>query len=474
MKLSLGFKLQQQPTITLQRQQAIRLLQLSTQELEAEIQTLLEKNPLLEYDQPFDLQETVIALSEADKPSHSHVTFDIDDLAWHAMSSRSSSPSFNNSEDVFPGKTTPTLHEHLRWQTDLTHFSEYDTLIAITLIDSISEEGYLSCSLKEIQDTLLSNHAFFFEFAEIEAVLHRIQQFEPLGVGSRDLSECLNVQLNACPANTCLLSEAKLLVAHYLDLLGNRDFSRLKQRLKLSNHDLKAVIHLLMQLNPKPGLQFTSHKKIECIIPDLFVRKKNGHFVVKHNMNALPKLKINPNATALLKGVDKERDALFLKSYHNEAQWFLKSLSHRQSTLIKVAQCIMELQVSFLEKGEEHMKGLVLQEIASKTNLHESTVSRVTTHKYIDTPRGIFELKYFFSNTIHTNSKNSHSSTAIRAHIRKIITDEVPLKPFSDQKITEKLAQLGIQLTRRTVTKYRESLEIPSSHERKILLCNLN
>lgn len=435
MRSALQLGLNQQLAMTPQLQQAIRLLQMSSLELEAEIQATLESNLLLEQE-------------ENDFESWDCLPINLDKKRDFLL---------QKSADV-------TLREHLYWQMELAHFSEKDKIIATTLIDAISDEGYLLCSLSEIAESL----NFEVEQSEIEAILYRIQQFDPVGIGARNLSECLNIQLNTLSVPSHLMSALKLLIAEHLEALGKKNYDELKNKLGLKAADLKEIIKILTTLNPRPGTQLST-KKSEYIVPDIIACKKNNQCIIELNSQFIPKVRINAHYADLIHQKQTGNSVQLFKAHLKEAKWFLKALQTRDETLLKVAHCILVEQKEFLDFGEEKMKPLSLQDIANKTGLHESTISRITTKKYILTPRGIFELKYFFSNAI-TSPKGAEASTiAIRAFIKKIIAEETSQAPLSDHKIKELLLARGISIARRTVTKYREAMRIPCSNERKNL-----
>ncbi|RMW07239.1 RNA polymerase sigma-54 factor [Pseudomonas amygdali pv. tabaci] len=304
---------------------------------------------------------------------------------------------------------------------------------------------------------------------EIEAVLHRIQQFEPAGIGARNLSECLLLQLRQLPAKTPWLMEAQRLVTDYIDLLGSRDYGQLMRRMKLKEDELRQVIELVQSLNPRPGSQIES-TEAEYVIPDVIVRKDNERWLVELNQESVPRLRVNPQYAGFVRRADTSADNTFMRNQLQEARWFIKSLQSRNETLMKVATQIVEHQRGFLEYGDEAMKPLVLHDIAEAVGMHESTISRVTTQKFMHTPRGIYELKYFFSSHVSTSEGGECSSTAIRAIIKKLVAAENQKKPLSDSKIAGLLEAQGIQVARRTVAKYRESLGIAPSSERKRLM----
>jgi len=449
MKPSLQLKLNQSLKMTPQLQQAIRLLQLSSPELELEIRNTLESNPLLE---PVESE----ANEELDETEHIHY------LISQFQTERNSTLPEYHLDLLLQKNAETTLQQHLLWQMELAHFSDREKMIAIALIDAISEEGYLSCSLSELQQSL----EIKAEVTEIETVLCHIQQFEPLGVGARNLAECLNIQLNALPPSTPWIYEAKMLVSTYLESLGKRNYNYLKLRLNLDEEALRSTIKILTSLNPKPGTQI-SPKKCEYIIPDIIALKKNNHLIIALNKEFMPSLRINSNYATLIKSKNNAENLQTFKTHLKEAKWFLKGIETRNETLLKVARSIIEKQEAFLDFGEEVMKPLNLQDIAKAVNLHESTVSRITTQKYILTPRGVFELKYFFSNSIASSQEKQTSTTAIRALIKKIIAKESSQTPFSDDKLTQLLLKKGINISRRTVTKYREAMRIPTSNKRR-------
>lgn len=449
MRQTLQVGLKQQLCMTPELQQAIHLLQLSSVELALEINTFLASNILLEQEEESQEAETHIeALDNIEEED-----------TW--------TPNPQREQDLLPQQIgiEQTLRNYLIWQLEIHPFTARETAIATCLIDAISEEGYLTISLKESQDSLGSN----ISLSEIEMVLSRIQQFEPLGVGARNLSECLSIQLNALPPDTLGLKEAKNLALYYLEYLGKRDYTRLKNKLKLNNQQLIEVIKILTALNPKPGNRI-SYKRNEYIIPDLIVKKKNQHFVVKLNKSFMPRLKINENYESLIQRAATKGDMKMLKDQLKEAQWFLKNVKSRNTILWLVTKHIMEAQEKFLTLGETMMKPLLLQDIAKKVGLHESTVSRITTQKYVSTPQGVFELKYFFSNSINTKEEPT-STTALRALIKKIIREESIENPLRDHQIMQILKERGITVVRRTISKYREAMHIPTSDERRHLNC---
>ncbi len=457
MQTSLQFRFNQQLTMTPQLQQAIRFLQLSSLELETEIKTALETNFLLEQVESIEeVQEKEISILEDSDPAE---TF----LQTIATTDDSSSY-FDKRLESLSHNHTMILRDYLSWQMELLPLSLRERAIAIALIDAISDEGYLTLSAKEIQESINED----IQQEEIENALKKIHQFDPVGVGARDLSECLLIQLDNIPENTPALSTAKCLARDHLKALGSGECQRLRKKLKLSSPSFDIAVKLLMSLDPKPGNRIQC-KNSDYIIPDIVATKKNNRIIVELNHERLPKLRVNSSYVHLLQTSQHENHRQTFKIKLKEAKWFLRSLKNRYETLLTVTQSILEKQSEFLDGGESKMKPLSLQNIADEVNLHESTISRVTNQKYIMTPRGLFELKYFFSNSVASRDGEKVSAVAIRAIIKKLIAKEPSQSPLSDHKITQVLAEQGINIARRTVTKYREALGLPSSHERKSL-----
>ncbi len=493
MKPSLQLKFSQQLTMTPQLQQAIKLLQLSTLDLQQEIQEALDSNPLLEIeegnDEPqleknnidnddsgseatasasSDTLEAGDALEKNDLPDELPI-----DSTWDEYYSASSAPApgpSNDDEQIFQGETTEDIQEHLLWQMRLTHFSDTDRAIATAIIDSIDESGYLTVTLDDILEAVNDDDMEeLIEMDEVECVLKRIQMFDPIGSGSRSPQECLMVQLRQFSEDTPWLAEAKQLIEEYSDLLSSKDYRTLMRKSRLKEDQLREAMRLLQTLNPRPGSALVT-KEPEYVIPDVSVTKKNGRWVVELNPDSLPKLSVNQQYAAMSRRAKNSSDSQFIRSHMQEAKWFIKSLESRNETLMKVANCIVQQQMGFFEHGPEMMKPMVLNDVAEMVDMHESTISRVTTQKYMHTPRGIFELKYFFSSHVATESGGECSSTAIRALIKKLVAAEKPSKPLSDSKIASLLAEQGIKVARRTIAKYRESLSIPPSNQRKSLI----
>ncbi|MGR5252676.1 RNA polymerase factor sigma-54 [Vibrio astriarenae] len=493
MKPSLQLKLGQQLAMTPQLQQAIRLLQLSTLDLQQEIQEALDSNPLLEVEEggsddssesnSADNSDTKSSNEESEATAEiaepemkdssdliekSEISNDLEiDTTWedvYSANTGNTGIALDDDAPIYQGETTESLQDYLLWQLDLTPFSDTDRSIALAIIEAVDDYGYLTLSTQEILDSFDNEE---IELDEVEAVKKRIQRFDPLGVASANLQECLLLQLSVLPAETPWLEEAKLVLANHVDQLGNRDYKLIIKETKIKEPQLREVLALIQQLDPRPGSRITP-THAEYVIPDVSVYKDHGKWVVTINPDSAPRLKVNQQYAGLARG--NSADSQYIRSNLQEAKWLIKSLESRNETLLKVAKCIVEHQRDFFEYGEEAMKPMVLNDVALAVDMHESTISRVTTQKYMHTPRGIFELKYFFSSHVSTDNGGECSSTAIRALIKKLVAAENPVKPLSDSKIAALLADQGIQVARRTIAKYRESLGIAPSSQRKRLL----
>jgi RNA polymerase sigma-54 factor len=488
MKHSLQLRISQSLTMTPQLQQAIRLLQLSSLELQTEIQDALESNMMLELAEDeaapgngAGATDELSVQSAGNDTELSELNDDINtgnipedlpvDSGWEDIF-ESGAGYGRNQEPLeflnFENQDTKeqTLRDHLMWQLNLTPTTETDKVIAMAIIDALDDDGYLSYSAADI--LLALGNDMEVEPEEVEAVLHLVQAMEPAGVGARDLGECLALQLGQCDPSTPWLKEARELVINHLNLLAAHDYNQLMRRMKLSREDLADVVSLIQSMNPRPGSQ-VQDTRVQYISPDVYVRKVNDAWKVELNIDAIPQLRINAGYANMIRRADNSSDNNSLKAHLQEARWLIKSLQSRNDTLLRVASAIVERQRAFLDYGDEAMKPLVLHDIAETLGMHESTISRVTTRKYMHTPRGIFELKYFFSSHVSTDFGGACSSTAIRALIKKLIGAEKPQKPLSDSKIAALLADQGIRVARRTVAKYRETMTIPPSNERKRL-----
>ena len=503
MKQSLQLKLGQHLTMTPQLQQAIRLLQLSAMELSVEIQDALESNMMLEladgtddYEDPsFSAGDSAAAGNDGESEASFESSFEVgggdpsevethsvtDDIpdelpvdsdwdeVYDGLAASGTSTGSRDGEDSDFERASvspPSLREHLLWQINLTPLSDRDRAIAVTIVDDLDATGYLTSPLEELATTVSTAIGDLIESDEVQAILRLVQGLEPTGVAARNLRECLLLQLAQLPRDTPWLTETQRCLADFMDLLAARDYNQLMRRLKIAREDLATVIALIQSLNPRPGSLY-SDEQTEYIVPDVFVYKYKDRWRVELNAETMPPLRVNPYYASMIKRADNSEGNTSLRTHLQEARWFIKSLQSRSETLLRVATAIVERQRAFLEHGEEAMKPLVLHDIAEVLEMHESTISRVTTRKYMHTPRGIFELKYFFSSHVSTTLGGEASSTAIRAVIKKLIAAENTQKPLSDHKIAALLSGQGVQVARRTVAKYREAMSIPPSNERK-------
>ncbi|WP_294041537.1 RNA polymerase factor sigma-54 [Thiolapillus sp.] len=484
MKASIQLRLGQNLTMTPQLQQAIKLLQLSTLELKQEIQEALESNLMLEVEEERSeepaasdekLPETAaetgseeleVQSSTETIPEELPVDANWEDQYDIPVTRSQNSCSEEQTDYLARESHTETLQDYLHWQLNLTPFSEEDRAIATAIIDGISPDGYLHAPLEEIIADMEDEEV---GMEEVLTVLHRIQHFDPPGVAARDPQECLLLQLEQLPADDPIKRKAEKLLRDHFDLLTSGNEPRIRKLLRPNAEQVQAVFGLIRSLNPHPGSSI-SPANTRYVEPDVFVEKKNGRWLVSLNPQAMPRLRVNPEYAALVKRADNSTDNTTLKDHLQEARWFLKSLQGRNQTLLKVATRIVEVQQAFFDQGEEAMKPLILKDVAEAVEMHESTISRITTGKYMHTPKGVLEFKYFFSSHVSTDSGDQASATAIRACIRKIILAENPKKPLSDNKIATMLSEDGFKVARRTVAKYREAMAIPPSNERKRLV----
>ncbi|EKF1649778.1 RNA polymerase factor sigma-54 [Escherichia coli] len=477
MKQGLQLRLSQQLAMTPQLQQAIRLLQLSTLELQQELQQALESNPLLEQidtheeidtreTQDSETLDTADALEQKEMPEELPLDASWDTIYTAGTPSGTSGDYIDDELPVYQGETTQTLQDYLMWQVELTPFSDTDRAIATSIVDAVDDTGYLTVPLEDILESMGDEE---IDIDEVEAVLKRIQRFDPVGVAAKDLRDCLLIQLSQFDKTTPWLEEARLIISDHLDLLANHDFRTLMRVTRLKEDVLKEAVNLIQSLDPRPGQSIQTGEP-EYVIPDVLVRKHNGHWTVELNSDSIPRLQINQHYASMCNNARNDDDSQFIRSNLQDAKWLIKSLESRNDTLLRVSRCIVEQHQAFFEQGEEYMKPMVLADIAQAVEMHESTISRVTTQKYLHSPRGIFELKYFFSSHVNTEGGGEASSTAIRALVKKLIAAENPAKPLSDSKLTSLLSEQGIMVARRTVAKYRESLSIPPSNQRKQLV----
>jgi len=462
MKQSLQLNIGQHLTLTPQLQQAIRLLLLSTIDLQQEIQAIVESNPLLE-STPVEEKD-----DHGSEVTRQH-TDEFSDFQWSQLYQNGKNTNFDEGEYNFDNLhcTTMNLLDHLSWQLGLSQMSDVDRVIATSIIDAINEDGFLSMSPTELHASLNSED-FPIDLDEVEAVRHKIQLFDPVGCASVNLAETLIVQVSQLDLESDRLALIKKIISEDIGLLGQHNYKQLMKNHQISEKAIDELLQIIQRLHPKPG-NIINQAIAEYIIPDITVKKINNEWKIYLNQGVLPHLSINNQYAALIQRADNSIDNQFLKNNLQEARWFLKSIQSRQETLLKVANCIVEYQKGFLEFGEEAMKPLVLNDIALALDMHESTISRVTTQKFMHTPRGVFELKYFFSSHVNTDSGGECSSTAIRAVIKKLILAENRKKPLSDSKIADLIAQQGIKVARRTIAKYREAMGIAPSNERKVI-----
>ena len=514
MKQNLQLRISQNLALTPQLQQSIRLLQLSTLELNQELEGILQENPLLEMAEgeegEFEDNTPPAATTDTDPVDAS--SFDVatqkeitapaetlreelhEELGGHEgeqanLNEEFTPPEFEDDYEEF-GSTSNwdeagrnnlddedsdfsrqdarnvSLREHLLDQIQLAHLSQRDMSLVKLLLDSINDDGYLEQDLQEIVEHLPLE--LEVELLELETALKLIQNLDPIGVGARDLRECVLLQLQALPADTPFLAAARTIAGEHLPLLANKDFVKLRKLLSCDEATLKGAQQLIRQQNPKPGSEFATFSHDHFIQHDVVVKKIKGIWMASLNDGVIPKLRINQLYADILKR-NRESSGQYLQSQMQEAKWMIKNIQQRFSTILRVSQAIVDRQRNFFEHGEIAMRPLVLREIAEELDLHESTVSRVTTHKYMLTPRGVYELKYFFGSSVATDAGGSCSATAIRALIKQMVAEENPKKPLSDNQITDTLAQQGIVVARRTIAKYRESLSIPPANLRKSL-----
>ena len=467
---TLQLRLTQKLALAPQLQQAIRLLQLNRIELREYIQDALDSNPLLERGEADGSEGEGSAGEVAEKPDKAETeeyAAEIDD--WDSGAGLDEPWSERGSGDGFSGETQiadtsdESLRDHLLWQINLSHFSEVDTAIATAIVYGLDDTGFLQDSLEDIRASLAPE--YLVEIPEIRAVLHRVQRMEPVGVASRDPAECIRVQLSALPGDTPGRDLALRIARDYLDLMASQDMETLRRSTGAKEQALLDAMQLIQSLDPRPGTRY-DNRRDEYLVPDVYVTRANDQWRVTLNPENDPGLRLNNYYIGLLRK-SGGKDAAYLKGRLQEARWLMSSIEMRNRTLLNVAQSIVELQQDFLESGEIAMRPLVLKEVAEQIGVHESTVSRATTRKYMLTPRGIYELKYFFSSYVNTAAGGTISATAVKARIQLLLESEPAASPLSDQDLSDLLNQGGVQVARRTVAKYRESLGIGSSAERR-------
>lgn len=476
----------QQLKLTPQLQQSIKILQYSALEVQQTIEATLEINFMLEVDEELSqddeqTSETQENAKETETKSTEEKPLDINeadsisgeldiDCNWDEVySDHTVSSSSKSAEDYIGAETytasEKTLHDHLRWQSDIYPWDEVQEVLASYLIDDINDEGYLLTDLNELLEEINLNEATGHDLEELTSVLTIIQQFEPTGVGARSVQESLLLQLATMPNNPFVVTAAQL-IADNFDWLSFHDNKRIKKLYGLDDEQLSQLFRLIQSLNPRPGRDFSSIQS-EIIIPDLRIRRSKQGWLVELNANAFPRLAVNSTYVDLANTLDNSEQSKKIKEQLIEAKGLIKSIHSRGETLLRVGRFIVEKQHLFFEEGEQAMQPLVLREVAENLELHESTISRATSQKYMQTPRGTYELKYFFSTGVSQYGSADQSATAIKAHIKGLIDQEDAKKPLSDNKLMALLEEKEISVARRTIAKYREALNIPSSSERK-------
>jgi RNA polymerase sigma-54 factor len=469
LKPSLQLRLGQQLTMTPQLQQAIKLLQLPIMDLQAHIREALESNVMLEAEEPDRGGEDLeTAADRADENATAESAADVD-TGWEetqltaADSNWSSGGGEGRDSREFVDRSGTSLNDHLLWQLQLESPGPRVFVIGQALLDVINEDGYLTEGLDSVQSTLEPEICASIE--EIETVLMLIQRFDPPGVGARTIGESLSLQIRQLDPATPGRELAETLALDHLEDVAQQQFSSLRRKLGCSDEELQEALLLVRACHPRPGASVNTTPP-DYVVPDVYVRKIDNRWIVEINGEAAPRLRVNDTYAGLL---GRGSGNTTLKAQLQEARWLVRSLEIRNDTMLKVARSIVERQHEFLERGEEAMKPMVLRDVAEAIEMHESTISRVTNGKYMHTPRGVFEFKYFFSTNLGGEDGSEHSSTEIRARIKRMIGRENPIKPLSDSRIAQALSGDGIKVARRTVAKYREAMAIPSSSERKRL-----
>jgi RNA polymerase sigma-54 factor len=474
LKPSLQLRMGQQLTMTPQLQQAIRLLQMPALELQAHIRELLESNVMLE---PVEDAETTNEFEAVEPPvaepevtqaaaSDQEPQVEVVDDHWGEQSVGPAESSWNGEDDErqqeFADASGQTVQEYLLWQLEMAHLPARSLAIASAIVDAITDDGYLMEPLEEIANTLRPE--IQAEVPEIESILQRVQQLDPPGIAARSVGECIELQLRQLAADTTGLTTAIAIARHHLELVAGREMSLLRRELKATEEEIACALLLVRACHPRPGATI-SGSSAEYVVPDVFVRRtEHGGWSVEINAATLPRVRLNHGYASL---IGRSASHASMRAQLQEARWLLKSLEIRNETLMKVSRSIVERQAAFLEEGDEQMRPMILKDIAEAVEMHESTISRVTSGKYMHTPRGVFELRYFFSSQVEGADGSGTSSTAIRAKIRKLVRDESSDNPLSDGKIAELLSATGIPVARRTVAKYREGMGIAPSNERR-------
>ena len=471
LKPALQLRLGQQLTMTPQLQQAIKLLQLPVLELQAQVQLALESNVMLEVEDeesqeltPLEQQQAVDQAPDADEgPREEEVSVEMVD-PWDDTSTPAGEKRTNDDDDrplEFADEAERDLHQHLIWQLETSPLDPRQVWIGEAIIDALNDDGYLTESLADILASLTTDLPVTMD--EVEQILAYVQTFDPAGIGARSVSECLCLQLSQLEPETPGRDLALRLARDHLQDVADRDVATLRRALDVDEEALQEAMALIQGCQPRPGSAFQSSQP-EYIVPDVFVKRTASGWAVEINPASVPRLRVNQSYAGV---VARSADYATLRAQLQEARWLIRSLEIRRETLLKVARTIVQRQSAFLEKGDEAMEPMILRDVAEAVSMHESTISRVTTGKYMHTPRGIFEFRYFFSSHVAGTDGGDVSSVAIRARIRRLIADEDGARPLSDAQLAELLASEGIKVARRTVAKYRESLGLASSSERR-------
>jgi RNA polymerase sigma-54 factor len=459
--------------MTPQLQQAIRLLQLPALDLQAHIRQALESNVMLEsldelseptgtFESPTPEQPQAEGAEQADERPAADV--EIADDAWAEQTTGPSETPWSGDSDraqEFADERGQTLQDHLVWQLELARLEPRDQAIGLAIVDAINDDGYVIDSLDEIRQGLLPD--LTCDVGDLERVLGQVQSLDPAGVGARSIGECIGLQLKQLSSDTPGLALAQTLAERHLDEVASQQFNLLKRQLRISDEDLEHALALLRSCHPRPGSAIHA-STAEYVVPDVFVRRTDSGWTVEINPATLPRIRVNQSYAGML---GRSADHATLRAQLQEARWLLRSLEIRNDTLLKVARCIVQRQAAFFEQGDEAMQPMILRDVAEAVQMHESTISRVTTAKYMHTPRGVYEFRHFFSSHVAGEDGTETSSTAIRAKIRKLIAQEDPASPLSDSRIAEILSQEGIPVARRTVAKYREAMQLAPSNERR-------
>jgi RNA polymerase sigma-54 factor len=472
MKASLQLRIGQQLTMTPQLQQAIRLLQLPTIELQAQVLQALESNVMLEADEDFEATWSLDAMpgeareepgADRGEREDAEPVVEIGD-DWAEPNAAESETPWSGSgggELELPDESGRTLRDHLLWQLELAHLPPASLGVARAIVDAINDDGYLTESLEAIAESVRGEAPA--DAAATSRVLEVVQQLDPAGVGARSVAECIELQLAQLDAGTPGLAAARTLAHRHLELMAGRELAALQREMHVSGEELDVALALVRSCQPRPGAAFQA-LRTEYVVPDVYARRTPQGWLVELNPAALPRIRLNEGYAGM---ITRAPDHAVLRTQLQEARWLVRSLEIRNETMLKVARTIVERQQAFLDSGEESMQPMILRDVAEAVEMHESTISRVTTGKYLHTPRGVFEFRFFFSSQVAGDDGAGVSSTAIRAKIRKLIGQEAPGKPLSDQQLVEMLAAGGVQVARRTVAKYRESLGIAPSSARR-------